>query len=113
MLTLSQIWEIMVYIMKTKGVKMSKSERSKQIAMAMMPKKGAALHLEHIATSIPEVVALNSKEFQLFTADEIGVKKAICEEMAFDSLVHREAVGADVMEQFFVEGIFLNGERVS
>ena len=92
---------------------MSKSKRSKELAMTMIPEKGSALHLEHIATCIPEVVALNSKEFQLFTADEIGVKKAICEEMAFDSLIHREVVEADVMEQFFVEGIFLNGERVS
>ena len=54
-----------------KGVKMSKSKRSKELAMTMIPEKGAALHLEHIATCIPEVVALNSKESVKFQKNDL------------------------------------------
>ena len=81
---------------------MSKALNSKRAGEAMTKAYKACIRLEHIATSYPSVVPINSIEFNLLT-----VKNNIddCSYLAFESMINRGVLEPNWFDDYFFEGV--------
>ena len=89
---------------------MSKALNSKRAGEAMTKAYKACIRLEHIATSYPSVVPINSIEFNLLT-----VKNNIddCSYLAFESMINRGVLEPNWFDDYFFEGVYYEGQLKS
>ena len=89
---------------------MSKTENSKSVGESMAKQYKACVRLEHIATSYPEVVPINSKEYMLLTVKD---NQDACSDLAFGSMISRGALEPNWFEDYFFEGVYYEGQLKS
>ena len=89
---------------------MSKTENSKSVGESMAKQYKACVRLEHIATSYPEVVPINSKEYSLLTVKD---NQDACSDLAFSSMISRGVLEPDWFEDYFFEGVYYEGQLKS
>ena len=89
---------------------MSKTENSKSVGESMAKQYKACVRLEHIATSYPEVVPINSKEYSLLTVKD---NQDACSDLAFSSMISRGVLEPDWFEDNFFEGVYYEGQLKS
>ena len=89
---------------------MSKTEISKSVGESLAQGYKACVRLEHIATSYPSVVPINSKEFMLLTVKD---NQDACSDLAFSSMISRGVLEPDWFEDYFFEGVYYEGQLKS
>jgi len=90
---------------------MSKTEISKSVGESLTQGYKACVRLEHIATSYPNVLAINSKEFMLLTQKGKNVDE--CSDLAFGSMISRGVLEPNWFEDYFFEGVYYEGQLKS
>ena len=89
---------------------MNKTEISKSVGESLAKQYKACVRLEHIATSTPSVVAINSKEFTLLTVKD---NQDACSDLAFSSMISRGVLEPNWFEDYFFEGVYYEGQLKS
>ena len=89
---------------------MSKTEISKSVGESLAQGYKACVRLEHIATSYPSVVPINSKEYMLLTVRD---NQDACSDLAFSSMISRGVLEPDWFEDYFFEGVYYEGQLKS
>ena len=89
---------------------MSKTEISKSVGESLAQSYKACVRLEHIATSYPSVVPINSKEFMLLTVKN---NQDAGSDLAFGSMISRGVLEPNWFEDYFFEGVYYEGQLKS